>query len=360
MSKSESPKKVKVYSIDEIAESALANRKQLYSKGYSCGFHSGDHLISYKKGYTTGIFSYSAQGKTQFYIEESVWLSLKYGLKHAVWLSESGKKEEVVLDIVMCYKGKKLFGEGEVLTDEEIIDGMNWLKDYFFIIDHEEEQLNIRDIYIAVKSIETKYNVKIDCIGVDNASNLGKEDIAAKMSVVDYMKYLMKAINRTSLKHDYHTFLLMHVNDTDPIECSVTKRKYLPRPTHWRVSGGQQVNFLGFQLIGVWRPVSQPDEYGIVNPSTGAPFELNEGHIEITKSKPKMIGALGRFVLYFDKERQMYYEVIDGNKYYRGEYEQQFHSDRVVEEKKFVMPTSNLDQWIQPTKESEIDFDNPF
>lgn len=320
----EPKKSQRVFRIHDVAKNAISKRHEVYVKGHDCGFKTGDEFLSYRIGYTTGVYSYSAQGKTQFYIEQSVHLSKRYGLKHAIWLTESGKKEEMVLDIAMTYMGKSLFGGNEPVTDEEIEEALTWMDQYFFIIDHESDMLNIRDIYGAVGEIEREYDIKIDCVAIDNASNLVREDGKSRLMIHEYMNYLITAVNRTSLKMKYHTFILFHVQKTDKIECKDTKKKYQECPDHYSISGGQQINFLSYNLVCVWRPISREEQVGIINPDTLMPFELNESHIVITKSKPKGVGNQGKFVLRFDAAKQKFYELIDGHKFYAGEYELKF------------------------------------
>lgn len=354
---SEPKKSKKVFRIQDIAKNAIGKRHEVYIKGDDCGFKTGDEYLSYRIGYTTGVYSYSAQGKTQFYIEQAVHLSKRYGRKHAIWLTESGKKEEMALDIAMTYMGKSLFGGNLPVTDEEIQEALEWMDRFFYIIDHENDMLNIRDIYGAVGEIEREYGIKIDCVAIDNASNLVREGDKSRLMTHEYMNYLITAINRTSLKMKYHTFILFHVQKTDKIECKDTKIKYQGCPDHYDISGGQQINFLSYNLVCVWRPISREEQVGIINPETGTPYELNESHIVITKSKPKGVGMQGKFVIYFDSARQKYYEIIDGHKFFAGEYELKFADvPEDMKPKSAIQPSSS---WYEVDKEPELDFERP-
>lgn len=329
------PREIKrYYKISELQQKAL-NRfkeKEIFVKGYDCGFKSGDDYISYRTGYSTAIYSHSAQGKSQFLIEQLVHLSNKYELKHAIWLTENGAKDELTVDIAMTYLKKSVFG-GEEITDKDILRAYEWMEKYFYIIDHESSMLNVRDIYESVLLIEKEQGVKINTVSIDNASNLSREADKAKMMIHEYMAYLMTSINRTSLAKNFHTFILFHVNPTDLVECKDTKRKYMGKPTHYHISGGSQVNYLGYQLINIWRPVTSQEMLGIVNPETGIPFQLNEAVITVSKSKPKKVGTTGSFSLYFDTEKQCYYELQMNKKFYSGQYEEQQKLDN---------PTNNM------------------
>lgn len=331
--------KKRYYKISELQERALSrfNKKEIFVKGYDCGFKVGDEYISYRTGYSTGIYSHSAQGKSQFLVEELVHLSKKYQLKHAIWLTENGAKDELTVDIAMTYLKKSVFG-GDQISDKDILEAYKWMEKYFYIIDHESYMLNIRDIYESVLLIEKEEGIKIDTVSIDNASNLSREADKAKMMIHEYMAYLMTSINRTSLAKNFHTFILFHVNPTDPVECKETKRRYMGKPTHYNISGGSQVNYLGYQLINIWRPITSEEQLGIVNPETGIPFQLNEAIITISKSKPKKIGITGSFSLYFDIEKQCYYEVQNGKKFYAGQYQE----EQKLNNSNNILPTSKL------------------
>lgn len=315
--------KKRYYKISELKAKALSRlkNKEIYVKGYDCGFKCGDDIISYRPNYSTGIYSFSAQGKSQFLIEQLVHLSRKYGLKHAVWLTENGASEELATDIAMTYMRKSLT-DIDNINPQDILDAYDWMEKFFYVIDHESSMLNIRDIYEAVGEIEREQCIKIDTVSIDNVSNLTREADKAKLLIHEYSNYLMGAVNRTSMAKKYHTFILFHVNKTDAIECKTTKKKYQGKPTHYDISGGSQINYLGYQLINVWRPINSTDNQDIINPETGYPFQMNEAVITVSKSKPKFIGRTASFTIYFDTDRQAYYEMNNGVKSYADQWQQ--------------------------------------
>lgn len=339
--------KKRIYRVNDLVEQAKKEIKEgkVFQKGENCGFINGDCYVSYLKGFTTGIYSYSAMGKTQFYIQEAVHLSKNSGWVHGVWLTEQGKKTQLVADILQTYLGVNLSKESQTIKESVLDAGFKWVNDHFIIIDHEEEILSIRDILEAAAKAEKEFGIKLDAVGIDNATNLKKE---LGMDKAEFMNYVQNACNRTAVKRDWHIFMLFHVNKLDDIECKVTKKKFKPLPTHFDISGGQQINFTGYQLIGVYRGIKQEEDSDIINPRTGIPFILNEAWISVTKSKPKGIGNLGIFQIFFDSNRNQYYEIFQGKKYYCGEYEQQ---QKKKEKTSAIKP--NLKSWELPS-------DSPF
>lgn len=333
MSETKEPKEFKrYYKASELQQQTLSNikNKEIFIKGDDCGFYTGDEFISFRKGYQTGIFSYKAEGKTQMTMQMCVHLSKKYGWKHAIWLSESGRKSEVIIDVILCFVGKDI----DSISDAEILAGFQFMDEHFFLIEHEKSMLNIRDIFETVSEIETTEKVKITGVVIDNATTLAREKSKSSLMIHEYMNYLVTAINRTSLAKNYHTFILYHVGKPDALlECKTSKIKYKPCPSDFSIVGGQMTGFLSYQLFSVWRPCRTKDDYGIVNPMTGIPYEVNETVITVTKSKPKKVGKEGSFSLFFDSGKQQYYELVAGRKYFAGEYEQQ---------QKLATPTNNM------------------
>ena len=316
--------KKRYYKISELQTNTLSSlkNKEIFVKGSDCGFKVGDEFISYRIGFSTSIYSYKSEGKTQFTLQQAVHLSVAHGWKHALWLSESGKKSEAVLDIVMCYLGKSLFS-GDYISDDEILEALLFLNDFFYFIDHEKSMLNIRDIYEIVAEIEQTEGIKISGVIIDNATNLAREQTKSSLMIHEYMNYLMTAVNRTSLSKGYHTFILFHVGKPESMaECKTSGKKFRPCPSDFSILGGQQTGYLGFQMFSVWRPCRTIDDYGIINPKTGVPYAINETVITVTKSKPKKIGIEGSFHIYFDIDKQQYYEIIGNEKFYCGSYNQ--------------------------------------
>ena len=312
--------KKRIFRVSELAEEtkkAIQDQK-VFQKGASCGFISGDSAMSYLKGFTTGIYSYSAMGKSQFYIQTAVHLAVSHGWVHAIWLTEQGRKSQLIADVLQTYLGVNLTDEGSTIKESDLQEGLDFCDKHFIIIDHEEEILSIRDILESAVKIETELGIKIDSVGIDNATNLKKE---MGMDKAEFMNYIQNACNRTAVKRDWHIFTLFHVNKIEAVECKVTKKKFMPMPTHFDISGGQQINFTANQLVGIYRGIKTREDEDIINPRTGMPFIVNEAWVNVTKTKPKGVGEIATFQIFFDRAKNQYYEIFQGKKYYCGEYE---------------------------------------
>lgn len=296
----------------------LEKRKEVGSKGWLTGYKSLDEYVSYKRGYSTTIYSYSHQGKTQFTLDQCVNLAVMYGTKVAVYLTEAGDPEEIVLEIAQIYMRRSL--ADPLLTDEEISFAIDEFVDkYFYIINSSSNLFSITELAMSIKETNKEYGIEIDVVVIDHFGNLEKDENQKYFKTDENVKYTMQIVNRMSKKLKVHTFILFHIRDTDPVLCPVSKKYYLPKPEHHNISGGQQANYQGMQMIAIWRPVYHPNKFGIVDPDTAEPYEMNETRVIVSKSKPKHIGKLGECSLYFQLHSQSYKERVDGGEKYARE-----------------------------------------
>lgn len=301
----------KVFRISELSSDDLTEHyTKGFGKGLDCGFYSGDRLMSYKMGYHTLIYAHPFSGKTQFAMQEAIYLSKKYGTRHLVYFPENGRKEEVVGDLLMIYLGQKMYGDDSATVDlQELQEAIKWLDQYFLLLAPEDGVLTLKDAY------NEAHIWKVNMLWIDHFGYITKDPGEQTFGMADYVKGSLQFMLRAGLKLNIHTVMMAHIRDVDPMVDKDTGIKYMPKPHPSDIAGGQQNWNNGYQLIGIWRA---PE--GIIDPE-GMPYEHNEMHIMVQKSKPKGIGRVGTFKLYFDESKQQVYEVVDGSKYFNGEYD---------------------------------------
>lgn len=328
------------YNIDEFTEEILKSKNTFGSRGWDTGFPVLDEILSYKRGASSLIYSYAHQGKTQYALEASCYLAKRYGVISAMYLTEAGSKGEAVLDIVQTYLGK----QAADISDDELFEALEWAKKYFYIADVSARLANVVEIYQGVKQLKES-GVDVGNVIIDHFHNITKHQDQNFMDRADITKFVLQQVTRASAKLNVHTFILFHVRDTSPVKCDKSGIWYLPQPEGYAISGGQQAGYLAQNMISVWRPISREDHYGVINPQTGAPYELNECYITCTKVKPKGTATLGRRVMYFDVSKQRYYCVKDGRRYYAGDYDTTpapHDKKQAVEKKKSMLDEEDL------------------
>lgn len=340
-----SNQKIKRYKrISEFASEIVGLRKVTGERGRFAGFSELDPYISFITGHCTTVMGTAGSGKTAFTIESCINQAEVYGSKTVFYLTEVGSWSETVLDICQTYIGKTL----DVMTDEELLIALSWMDEYFFVLDISKGLMTIRDIYEQVLDMQKEYSIKINNIVIDHFGNVVGDPTVKGTGVHNEVKFTFQAMRATSKAKGFHTIILFHVANQDPIKCPVSNKFYLPKAEPWQLSGGMQGHFLSEQIISVFRPISRQEQYGIINPETGVPYELNEAHITCMKVKPKFSGKLGGCVLHWDGNKQMYYQIKDGVKNYRQGYEAK-HS------KKDMIVNS-----LQPNLNFGNDLINPF
>src|SRR5690606_32162769 len=94
---------------------------------------------------------------------------------------------------------------------------------------------------------------------------------------------------------------------------------------------------------------------GVHEKSTGYPYPENATDITICKNKILGAGDIGQFRLYYNPERQKFYEIINGNKYYCGEYDKYMKNvEHSLTKSNNTKPTeASPHAGLQPNKEFE-------
>lgn len=314
MSKEE-PKIKRYKRISQNITEIVSSKKQAQTRGTLTGFKCLEPYISFVKSASTTLFGAAGAGKTQIIVEFMVHAARTKGEVTVLYLTEAGDFAETVLDVCQTYLQKRL----EDITDEELMGALAWMDNFFILIDSSQDLLNIREIYEDVLNLQKEYGMKVDNLVIDHYLNLRPCAEQKGMTIAENARFVMQAITRTSKKFNLHTIILFHTRDIDPIKCSHSGKFYLPSPEPWQLTSGMTAFYLSQQMISVWRPISREDQYGVINPTTGLPFELNEMHVRCVKVKPKISGKTGGAVIHFDWSKQAYYELHEGKKCYAGD-----------------------------------------
>ena len=278
-------------------------------RGIDSRFPSAREFISYKSGYTTYIYSAPHSGKTQFAMSELCYLAERYGNKIAVYSKEIGEPKDVLAEVASIYIGKLYNHHDHTLrmSETEKKKAKEFFKKHFYVIDpiynRQTIDVTIDAILDAVKDIERIEGIHIDNVYIDPLSEV---DDGGDERIDRFIKKVNKMINDDARLNDRHNFLISHVRDQSPIVDKESGTSWFPMPTPREISGGQNSYKQGYQLICVYRP--SPNR---IDKETGVPFLKNETHIDIQKSRPKGIGRMGMFKLYFDWKTNRYYENPD-------------------------------------------------
>lgn len=272
------------------------------SRGNDSRYSVAKPFVSFKKQCFTLIYSSPYSGKTQYAFSEVVNLAERDGWKFAVYSVETGEPKHIWQEVTMIrYKIDNV----KTLTREQILESKQFFKKHFFVIDPLYKRaltpVTIDNVYATVEIIEEQENIKLDSVVIDPLTEIESEQNDARIDL--FMAHVLKATRADARINNRHNFIITHVRDQKPIFDTASGKTYFPVPTPREISGGQNPYKFGQQMICVYRP----DE-NIIDKNTGSPPEPNETQIYVQKSKPKGIGRIGNFKLYYSIKKNTYYE----------------------------------------------------
>lgn len=292
----------------------------LYAKGITRGFYCGfDSLHDYytvKRGVTTYIYGSPFSGKTEFWFDILVTMTELYGWKHAIYSPETGTREEIAAELISKKCRKPFYKQFDnYLNESELYRELDWLDEYFFIIDPKESDITIEGFFKSVEEIEREYDIKIDSTVCDPFNEL-KHDFGADGRQDLYIENRLGLIRRNAQTFDRHNAIITHCTDQAQVKDTDTEGRevyYYPIPSPRQIAGGQAWYRKAMNLICVWRP-----PVNVIDRNTGTPFTENEVNIIIQKYKPKGTGKKGIVKLYYDADKNRYYEKSGTARRYAG------------------------------------------
>jgi hypothetical protein len=348
----------KYFRASEFKDDVYASQNETFEKGWSCGWSCGDDFISFKKGFTSYVYSHPHQGKTVWVTESLIHLAKNEGLTICVYSPETGGKKEVVWNLIQVYTGKRLYGKGaHKITTQEIDKAMEFIDKHFIVLEHNPfakgvlERFTVRDIFNQVHLAEKDYGKKIDVLCVDPFNLLDRELDDDRKAIQDYVLSTLSFINAASKKMELHTILVAHLAGEELIVDKDTGIEYMPKPHPSKLAGGQSFWRAGFQMIGLFR-----EPYGILK-RDGFPYLENCMQVLVQKTKPFGVGKLGMFQVFYDTDTHTLYESFGDKKYRCGAFGNDLYHQMSGGKNTSLTPSV---QWSEPLKSADEQLEAPF
>ena len=306
----------------EFKQEILDSRQITFERGFDIGFHSAYKYISLKKKFTSYLTSFPFSGKTSLVFDIYMYIAKKYDIKIAIYSPEAGGKNHLVSYLVQVYLGKKLHGHNkQEATDEEWEEAITFIDNHFLLlvpklIGKDKIVFDSKEMFNQVYLAQQEYGWKIDILLADPYNQLSKNSEERKKSVADFTLENLTYMNQVAEEMDMHIQIAMHLRDEDSIIDKDTGIEYMPKPFPNKIANGMSVWRVAQLLFGLHRLPS-----GVIEKSTGMPYPDNGTDILVQKNKVFGAGDTGNFRLFYDVERQKFYEEIGGQLYYCGEYE---------------------------------------
>lgn len=356
------------YRANEFKDSLLGFKDKAFERGYLTGFKTLDEYMSFKVGFTTYLYAYPHVGKTIFMNDILIHMAKRYGIKMCVYSPEAGKKEYLTLTMMQTYIAKKMHGENkQIITDEEWVSARDFIDAHFVILDppkrSKRKKFNDLDFmrfsfdaaFNEVHKAQKEYGWNIEMLVVDPFNHMERKQEDDRMQTQDFVLNTLLFVNEASEEMGLHTTIVNHLRDTERITDKDTGIEYYPKPFPSENRGGTSWWQAGYQMAGLFRCPS-----GVIEKATGVPYPDDCTDVLVQKSKPFGAGKLGSVRLFFDDSKQRLYEVIDGHKFYAGEYELAFGDvPEEMKPKSAIQPSSS---WYEVDKEPELfnDDNEPF
>jgi hypothetical protein len=348
----------KYFRANEFKDDVYASQNETFEKGWSCGWSCGDDFVSFKKGFTSYVYSHPHQGKTVWVTESLIHLAKNENLTICIYSPETGGKKEVVWNLIQVYTGKRLYGKGaHKITTQEIDVALEFINEHFIVLEHNPfakgvlERFTVRDIFNQVHLAEKDYNKKVDVLCVDPFNLLDRELDDDRKAIQDYVLSTLSFINSASKKMGLHTILVAHLAGEELIVDKDTGIEYMPKPHPSKLAGGQSFWRAGFQMIGLFR-----EPYGILK-RDGFPYLENCMQVLVQKTKPFGVGKLGMFQVFYDTDTHTLYESFGDKKYRCGAFGTDLYHQMSGGKNTSLTPSVH---WDEPLKSADEQLEAPF
>lgn len=288
--------------LSQVSQELNRLREKGFERGFSVGWDWDKLPYTVKLGSTTYIASAPASGKTELINEFQINLSCLHNLNHAIFTPETGTAAEVYAELCHKFLGKAYIKGFNEMTDSEKTYAEMFIDEHFFIVDPGDGELTIEDFFKIVDQIESETGKIIHTTLIDpwneltenfRPEDLGRED--------KYLSRVLGAVRKNARAKKRHHFIVTHVRDQVGIHQSGIT--YYPMPTARDFSGGQVWFRKGNSILIPWRP-----PYGLSD-RENTPYEENELHLKIAKSKPKGVSRNQTVKLYLDTMSYQYYMI---------------------------------------------------
>lgn len=286
------------YTIEESNEGLDEMFEHGYTKGYSSGWSFFDKYYSVRPGFTTYIYGAPFTGKSKWWFNVLVNMSVTDGLKHVIYSPETGSATDVYAQLIQIY------GKGDVtntfnnrMTKERFDEAKNFVGKHFIIIstDETDTDLDVDTLLDYVDVLENKYSTKIHTVTIDPWNELEHDDESRDIG----LNKELRRVRINARKKQRHICLITHIRDQKSMGVDEHGTAVYPFPTARDVAGGQVWYRKGFMMLAFYRHFVMEgfDEVKIGKDKTFHKLAL---YIRVQKSKPEGVGRIGEVEFRFD------------------------------------------------------------
>jgi hypothetical protein len=329
---------------------------EFYEKGYPRGVDLGwmcmVDYITLLKGTVTYGYGAPYSGKSQWFHEAAVNCAVYYDWKIAIMSPETGEAHHIYGELISILVGKSFVGDFKMERDK-MEAAANFIMNHFYVIEPNGREMTMVDFFNQVETMEREFGIHIDMTIIDPFNYIsqdlkrfgGREDHAVGKDL-EFMLHDAKY-------NDRHNVLITHIRDQKQPVKTKEGQYFYPPATFRDIAQGQIFSRKGMQMLCFYRPLDTKgnpllDEHGM-------PFEKNTTQIFVQKSKPKGVGKVGLVQLYYDWQRNQYYELMGGQTIFSRKTKYSDINEQVISDTEDVAYYEELQAEIDLTGVEEFD-----
>lgn len=276
----------------EINSDLVHYRKRGALRGRYLGFPEIHEHYTIAFPGVTDITGSPDSGKSQYWQELLINMSLFYGTKHLLYFPDVGNKQEVISDLIHKYTGKtfdKRFKNR--ISEREIFDATPWILEHFKVLVKKDAKVKLTPYQFWDLAVIMKEELGVTTASIDSWKDMDNQH---KFGRDDY--YLADVLGYRNFIADTHSMHLAQI--VHPLKTEFDKKGNRKPATPYDLKGGGEWYDNGRSILTVHRPDGLENAADIIH----------------NKIKPRSIGKKGTVRLYFDKSKFRYYWLNDGEK----------------------------------------------
>jgi hypothetical protein len=286
------------YTIEEVYDKLDTMYEDGHIRGFSSGWTFFDKYYSVRLGFTTYIYGAPFTGKSIWWFNVLVNLSINEGMKHVIFSPETGSATDVYAQLIQVYaQGDVTNTFNNRISKERYDEAKLFIGKHFIIIstDETDTELTTDGLLDYIDVLENKYSTKIHTVTIDPWNELDHDDESRDIG----LNQELKRVRINARKRDRHICLITHIRDQKPLGYDEFGTAIYPFPTARDVAGGQVWYRKGFMMLAFYRHFVL-DGYNEVKIGKDRSFHRLALLIRVQKSKPDGVGKIGEVEFRYD------------------------------------------------------------
>ena len=238
-----------IFTAMDSYDSMINGYRNGQKRGESTYFHEIDKAWTWRGGEVTIWTGYQNEGKSLMLNQLSLIRAVNNGTKVAVFSPENMPLDDFYNDLIETYIGKSCdpYYSNNYMTEEEYKTGIDYVKDYFFLI-YPERDFKIDTIFEKASYLVKKQGIRTLIIDpyntIEHLLKAGeREDL--------YISRFMTQLKRFAVENDVSVHLVAH--QTTAKKNDADGGRYY-RPELNNVKGGGTFADKADNVVFVWRP----------------------------------------------------------------------------------------------------------